>query len=83
MRQIELFNDGWKFFKADQNGAEAAGFDDGGWRDVTLPHDWSIEGPFDAALGERDRVPARRRRVVPQDVLCCRSAPGAKSLSAL
>ena len=21
-------------------------FDDGGWRPVTLPHDWAIEGPF-------------------------------------
>jgi beta-galactosidase len=23
-----------------------AGFDDSGWRAVTLPHDWAIEGPF-------------------------------------
>lgn len=23
-----------------------AGFDDRGWRPVTLPHDWAIEGPF-------------------------------------
>jgi beta-galactosidase len=23
-----------------------SGFDDSGWRNVTLPHDWGIEGPF-------------------------------------
>jgi beta-galactosidase len=23
-----------------------AGFDDSGWRAVTLPHDWAVEGPF-------------------------------------
>ena len=22
------------------------GFDDSGWRDVTVPHDWSVELPF-------------------------------------
>lgn len=37
MRQVILFNDDWKFHKD-----EAAG-----WRSVTLPHDWSIEGPFE------------------------------------
>jgi beta-galactosidase len=37
---------GWKFARGDQIGAEEPGFDDGGWRSVNLPHDWSIEGPF-------------------------------------
>ncbi len=40
------FNSDWKFFKGDQPGAQAAGFDDSGWRRLDLPHDWSIEGPF-------------------------------------
>ena len=31
-----LFNEGWKFHKGD----------DSAWTAVTLPHDWSIEGPF-------------------------------------
>ncbi len=26
-------------------------FDDSGWREVSLPHDWAIEGPFSAAGG--------------------------------
>ncbi|HVS72521.1 MAG TPA: glycoside hydrolase family 2 TIM barrel-domain containing protein [Phycisphaerae bacterium] len=27
-----------------------ADFDDGGWRSVDLPHDWAVEGPFEANL---------------------------------
>lgn len=42
-----LFDEGWLFIKQDVKGAEAAGFDDSSWRKVELPHDWSIEGPFD------------------------------------
>ncbi|MGD7654277.1 MAG: beta-galactosidase GalB [Verrucomicrobiales bacterium] len=41
------FNQGWRFLKGDAKGAEAAGFDDSGWRPQRLPHDWAIEGPFD------------------------------------
>jgi beta-galactosidase len=44
------FDDGWRFLRGDATGAENAGFDDRGWMPVTLPHDWAIEGPFDAAL---------------------------------
>ncbi len=34
------------------------GFDDSGWRRLTLPHDWGIEGPFDQALpGEGGKLP--------------------------
>ncbi|HVG16544.1 MAG TPA: glycoside hydrolase family 2 TIM barrel-domain containing protein, partial [Chitinophagaceae bacterium] len=46
-RQTILFNDGWKFNKGDVANAEKPGVDDAGWRTVDLPHDWSIEGPFD------------------------------------
>jgi beta-galactosidase len=46
-RQTILFNDGWKFYKGDTSGANQPSFDDGGWRSIDLPHDWSIEGPFD------------------------------------
>ncbi len=35
-----------------------ADFDDSGWRSLTLPHDWGIEGPFDQALpGETGKLP--------------------------
>jgi beta-galactosidase len=38
-----LFDNGWKFLRDSITGAEAVDFDDAGWRDVDLPHDWSIE----------------------------------------
>lgn len=38
----------WRFFKGDAPGAEAPAFDDSKWSAVNVPHDWSIEGPFDA-----------------------------------
>jgi beta-galactosidase len=44
------FNDGWRFFKGEAAGAEQPGFADAQWREVQLPHDWAIEGPFDAKL---------------------------------
>ena len=44
------FNDDWRFFKGDSDGAEQPGFDDSKWTHVRLPHDWAIEGPFDRTL---------------------------------
>jgi beta-galactosidase len=35
------------FNKGDATGADSATFADSGWRPVNLPHDWSVEGPFD------------------------------------
>src|SRR5262249_33903097 len=47
-RETTSFDAGWRFLKADAPGAEKADFDEKPWRAVDLPHDWSIEGPFDA-----------------------------------
>src|SRR5262245_52273022 len=41
-----LFTEGWQFCKGDMTG-EAAQAGGGAWKNVDLPHDWSIEGPFD------------------------------------
>jgi beta-galactosidase len=38
---------GWRFHRGDFPGAEAPEFSDADWRTLDLPHDWSIEGPFD------------------------------------
>ena len=38
----------WRFLKGDAAGAEAPSFDDAKWRALSVPQDWSIEGPFDA-----------------------------------
>lgn len=37
------FDEGWRFLRGDADGAEAPSFDDGSWRVLDLPHDWSIE----------------------------------------
>lgn len=48
-RKTVSFDEGWKFFKGDAPGAEASSFDDKAWRSLNVPHDWSIEGPYDRA----------------------------------
>jgi beta-galactosidase len=40
------FNDGWRFHLGDATNAQDAAFDDSRWRQLNLPHDWSIEGQF-------------------------------------
>jgi beta-galactosidase len=37
------FDDNWKFSLQDVKGAEKPSFNDKTWRDIDLPHDWSIE----------------------------------------
>jgi beta-galactosidase len=37
------FDQGWRFLRGDVSGAEVPSFDDGSWRALDLPHDWSIE----------------------------------------
>ncbi|MFL6121922.1 glycoside hydrolase family 2 TIM barrel-domain containing protein [Actinophytocola sp.] len=37
------FDEGWRFFRGDATGAESPAFNDGDWRVLDLPHDWSIE----------------------------------------
>src|SRR5882757_6040733 len=47
------FDSGWRFHAGGFLGGEAVGLDDGSWRKLDLPHDWSIEdipgshSPFD------------------------------------
>lgn len=41
------FESDWRFVKSDATGADNPAFDDSAWRTVDVPHDWSIEGPFD------------------------------------
>jgi beta-galactosidase len=50
-----LFDESWKFVLGDPKGAENTDFDDGGWRMLDLPHDWSIEGKFDSKNPSGDR----------------------------
>ncbi len=52
-RVMAAFESGWKFSEGDMAGAEQAAFDDANWRSVSLPHDWSIAGPFDEKAATR------------------------------
>lgn len=47
-RQRLRFDFDWKFKLGDAPGAEAPAFADAAWRALSLPHDFSIEGTFDA-----------------------------------
>jgi beta-galactosidase len=49
-RERRNFNDGWRFFKGEAQGAERPDFSDSQWAELRLPHDWAIEGPFDSHL---------------------------------
>ncbi len=46
--------DGWKFVRADVNGAEAVAFDDSKWSQVTLPHTWPAASRRGLAIGPAD-----------------------------
>jgi len=48
VRTQESFNNDWKFYLGDVPGAERSEYNDTTWRKLDLPHDWSIEGEFNA-----------------------------------
>ncbi len=45
-RIVTELREGWKFSKGETAGAHLPDFNDSGWQNVTVPHDWAIEGPF-------------------------------------
>lgn len=45
--QRALFRKNWKFTQGEVKGAEAETFNDKAWKEVQIPHDWAIFGPFD------------------------------------
>lgn len=47
MGKIITINNDWKFHHGDVPDADYMGYDDSSWRTVELPHDWSVEYPFD------------------------------------
>ena len=46
-RRYVQFDPHWRFSLGDPAGAEKIAFSDTNWRKLDIPHDWSIEGPFD------------------------------------
>ncbi len=54
LRERQSWDDQWRFNLGDTPSASAADFNDSTWRQLSLPHDWSIEGrtnPNAASLG--------------------------------
>jgi beta-galactosidase len=45
-REIININNDWKFTREDQPLPGYGGIDDSEWRDVRIPHDWSVEADF-------------------------------------
>ena len=46
----EKFNEGWRFVLDDDSAAISPDYDDSRWRELTLPHDWSVESAPSQAL---------------------------------
>ncbi|HRH45587.1 MAG TPA: glycoside hydrolase family 2 TIM barrel-domain containing protein, partial [Pyrinomonadaceae bacterium] len=46
-RKTISFDADWRFLKGNAENAEKLDFNDSAWKTVNVPHDWSIEGPFD------------------------------------
>jgi beta-galactosidase len=46
LRERLKFNDSWRFIIDDSEDFSNPDYDDLGWRELNLPHDWSIEGKF-------------------------------------
>lgn len=47
LRERQLWDDRWRFNLGDTPEAKEATFNDSAWRQLHLPHDWSIEGQTD------------------------------------
>lgn len=45
-----LLLDGWRFQKGAAEGAQKPDFDDSGWQQIRIPHDWAISGPFEKEI---------------------------------
>ncbi len=46
-REVQSIDAGWRFHLGEAAGAQVVDFDATAWRRVDVPHDWSIELPFD------------------------------------
>ena len=47
-RERQNFDEGWLFVLADTAQMAQKDYNDSAWRRLNLPHDWSIEGDFNA-----------------------------------
>jgi beta-galactosidase len=71
-REVITLQTGWKFAKGNYELASQISFDDSQWKEVTIPHDWAIEGPVmvdgDGSTGKlpwRDEAWYRKKLEIP------------------
>ncbi|WP_295116455.1 sugar-binding domain-containing protein [uncultured Chitinophaga sp.] len=50
VQRSQLISDDWKFFLGDAEGAEKPAFKDDNWKKLDLPHDWSVDQPYNPSL---------------------------------
>ncbi len=54
------FSDNWHFSRGNPENAQAPDFDDSSWKEVDVPHDWAISGPFNVEeRGNTGKLPWR------------------------
>src|SRR5690625_1934700 len=46
-RIVLNFNENWSFYLGDDSTASKRDYNDSSWKKIDVPHDWSVEGPFD------------------------------------
>ena len=49
------FDEDWRFIQKDIKNAQQVSFSDANWRELDVPHDWSVEGKFDRKHKTTDR----------------------------
>jgi len=47
IRRVKNFDANWRFFQGEAQDGQQIGFEDSSWRQISVPHDWAIAGPFD------------------------------------
>ena len=67
MRAVVTLADGWRFLQDDKlSGAEAPGFADASWQQITVPHSWNRVGSYLPSVTGRLNTPDK----VEQDSRC-------------
>ncbi len=66
-RQEILLEKGWRFMRGDVPEAADPSFDDSGWQNVKVPHDWAIYGPFDKNIDRQVVAIVQNGETIPSE----------------
>jgi hypothetical protein len=70
VRVREKFNSGWRFINEDVANAQDPKTDDSSWRQLDLPHDWAIEGPFSKQVYFQGGFALSQNRSISREDFC-------------